>query len=150
MTTSLPADSVPVEELASSPSLLAFHGATISKCPLISPPVATTFAEHISSLPLWDKWLLSAIDLVDPDGLLTHLLSDDVLFLVSDGGADADLGSFGALIASDESTFTTVSGTTEGVLPGSYRAESYGCLAILRFVIWRGISVGYAGSFTFI
>jgi hypothetical protein len=134
MTTSLPAGSIPIEELASPSSLLAFRGTTISKCTPVPPPDATTFAEYISSLPLWDKRLLSAIDLVDPEGLLAHLRSEDILLLVSDGGADNDLGSFGLLIASDESTFTTVSNTTEGILPGSYRAESYGCLAILQFL----------------
>jgi hypothetical protein len=118
----------------SSPSLLAFHGTNISKCTPVPPPIISTFAEYIASRPLWDKRFLPAINLVDPDGLLVHLLSDDVLFLVSDGGADANLGSFGALVALDESTFATVSGMTEGVLPGSYWAESYGCLAILRFL----------------
>jgi hypothetical protein len=41
---------------------------------------------------------------------------------------------FGALAASDDTTFATVSGTTEGALPGSFRAESYGCLTILQFL----------------
>jgi hypothetical protein len=45
-----------------------------------------------------------------------------------------ELGSFGALVASNDVTFAIVSDTTAGVLPGSYRAESYCCLSILRFL----------------
>jgi hypothetical protein len=33
-----------------------------------------------------------------------------------------------------DAIFVKISGSTEGALPGSFRAESYGCLAILRFV----------------
>jgi hypothetical protein len=54
--------------------------------------------------------------------------------LVSDGGAAGDVGSFGALLASDDAIFVKLSGTTEGALPGSFCAESYGCLAIFRFL----------------
>jgi hypothetical protein len=56
------------------------------------------------------------------------------LFAVSDGGAEEQLGSFGPLVASNDVTFATVSGNTIGVLPGSYRAESYGWLTMLRFL----------------
>jgi hypothetical protein len=134
VTTSLPAGSVPVEELPSSSALLAFRGTTVAKLRPPAIPTVSTFDDYIAALPLWDKRLLTAIDLVDADGLLAHLLSNAVLFLVSDGGAYEDLGSFGALVASEDKTFATVSGTTEGVLPGSHQAESYDCLTILRFL----------------
>jgi hypothetical protein len=65
---------------------------------------------------------------------MAYFLTGDTLYVVSDGGADGDRGSYGALLASEENIFVKISGSTEGALPGSFRAESYGCLAILRLV----------------
>jgi hypothetical protein len=59
---------------------------------------------------------------------------DQPLFAVSHGGASDERGSFGALLATDDEIFVRISGSTEGAAPGSFRAESYGCLAIFRFV----------------
>jgi hypothetical protein len=71
---------------------------------------------------------------MDSDGLIAHLQSYEPIYLVSDGGAADNKGSYGAVLANDDITYVTVSGWTEGVLLGSFRAESYGCLAILRFL----------------
>jgi hypothetical protein len=56
---------------------------------------------------------------------------------VSDGGAAGDSGSYVALVANGTALYVSVAGTTEGILPGSFRAESYGCLAILRLIFHR-------------
>jgi hypothetical protein len=65
---------------------------------------------------------------------LAHLQSDTPLYIVSDGGAAGNSGSYGALVANNTAIYVSVAGTTEGLLPGSFRAESYGCLAILRLI----------------
>jgi hypothetical protein len=133
----LPSDSVPVEDLAGSDTILAFRGTDIRIQPtpprptVIDPP---TFACYLSTLPHWEQKLLSAVDLSDIDGLLAQLQADNNLYIVSDGGAHAELGSFGALVANAEAIFVSLAGHTEGVEPGLYRAESYGCLAILRLL----------------
>jgi hypothetical protein len=74
------------------------------------------------------------VTLHDAPGLMTQLRSDEPLFIVSDGGAAGNSGSYGALVANNTETYVSVVGTTEGLLPGSFRAESYGCLAILRLI----------------
>jgi hypothetical protein len=65
---------------------------------------------------------------------MAYFLTDETLYVVSDGGADDDRGSYSALLASADAIFVKISGSTEGALPGSFRAESYGCLTILRLV----------------
>jgi hypothetical protein len=100
----------------------------------IIPPIAMSFAEYIQTLPLWDRRLLQNVEITDVAGLIAHLRSDQPLFVVSDGGASDERGSFGALLATDDEIFVKLSGSTEGAAPGSFRAESYGCLAIFRLV----------------
>jgi hypothetical protein len=85
-------------------------------------------------LPDWDRCLLQHVEILDPAALIAYFLTEDILYVVSDGGADADRGSYGALLASADAIFAKISGSTEGSLPGSFRAESYGCLAIVRLV----------------
>jgi hypothetical protein len=130
----LPPDSVPVKELSSLPTLLAFRGLTVQRrFPLVIHP-PTTFSEYLQQLPSWDQCLLLDIELLDGPALIAHFLSPAPLYVVSDGGADGEVGSFGALLASAEAIYVRLSGTTEGTLPASFRAESYGCLLVLRFV----------------
>jgi hypothetical protein len=88
--------------------------------------VPQDFTAYLAALPKWEHKLLSSIDLTDTTRLLAQLQSADNLYIVSDGGADGDVGSF--------EIFASLSGHTEGIEPGSYRAESYGCLAILRLI----------------
>jgi hypothetical protein len=130
----LPPDSIPGEELSLSSSILAFRGLQIRHIRPSSAPTPNTFAEYLRQLPCWDCRLLQAIELVDGPALIAYFLSAEPLYLVSDNGGAGEVGSFGALLASADKTFVKLSGTTEGALPGSFRAESYGCLAILRFV----------------
>jgi hypothetical protein len=66
---------------------------------------------------------------------LAHLQSDQPLSIVSNGGAAGHSSSYGALVANNTEICVSVAGTpTEGLLPGSFRAESYGCLDILRLL----------------
>jgi hypothetical protein len=64
------------------------------------------------------------------------------LLLGSDGGAKTPVGSFGALIASQASASGTldriileIGGYAYGLAPSSFRAESYGQLAVLRLLL---------------
>ena len=52
-----------------------------------------------------------------------------------DGGAKEDIGSFGAVIANNKEILIKVSGQAYGKTPRSFRAEGYGMLAILRFLL---------------
>jgi hypothetical protein len=57
-----------------------------------------------------------------------------VFEMASDGGAREDLGSFGWNIAVDQQTLWKCKGPTFGLLPGSFRAESYGMISALIFI----------------
>jgi hypothetical protein len=130
-----PANCVPVEELALSSSILAFRGLTIRRHLLsCTPPLPASLSEYLSALPSWDCRLLQHVELPDAQALTDYLLTDGALFVVSDGGASDERGAYGAVLATADAILVKISGSTEGALPGSFRAESYGCLAILRFL----------------
>jgi hypothetical protein len=74
------------------------------------------------------------VEIFDCTALANYFSTDGALFIVSDGGAAHERGSYGAVLASDDAILAQISGTTEGALPGSFRAESYRCLAIIRLV----------------
>jgi hypothetical protein len=55
---------------------------------------------------------------------------------VSDGSVRSDRGAFGwCLSQSDGRSLVTGMGPAQGMAPSSYRAEGYGMLAILRFIV---------------
>jgi hypothetical protein len=126
-TPSLPTDCIPVEELASPPSILDFRGLRIRRQSRPPTTCPTSFFEYLSSLPSWDRRLLQHVEILDGDALADYFSTDGSLFIVSDGGAANERGSYGTVLATSDDILVQVSGTTEGTLPGSFRAESYGC-----------------------
>jgi hypothetical protein len=85
-------------------------------------------------LPSWDQRLLQHVKILDAPALIAYCQTDGILFVVSDGGAAKECGSYGALLATDDAILVKISEVTEGALPGSFRAESYGWLAIFRVI----------------
>jgi hypothetical protein len=69
---------------------------SVSRQTIAPLPAPTSFATHIKTPPLWDRRLLQNVDLKDATALLAHLLTAEPLFVVSDGGALDERGSFGA------------------------------------------------------
>jgi hypothetical protein len=101
--------------------------------PTQRPPLPTyTWKEYAGALPEWGKDLLSLVNFVDRRQLLTALRNDECLFMVSDGGAANQRGSFGSVIASSEHIIIECGGRAQGADPRSFRAEGYGILVILR------------------
>jgi hypothetical protein len=49
--------------------------------------------------PEWDRRLLQHVKILDGDALMDYFLTAATLHVVSDGGADDDRGSYGALLA---------------------------------------------------
>jgi hypothetical protein len=105
------------------------HSRRVTTPPTSAPD--SLFSSYLSALPSWDRRLLQQVEILDAKALIEHLQTDQVLFVVSDGGADAECGSYGAVLTTVDAVVVKISGSTEGALPGSFRAESYGCLAIL-------------------
>ena len=54
--------------------------------------------------------------------------------IYSDGGAKNTTGSYGAAIANLDTVLVAILGRAFGFKPGSFRAESYGMLASLRYI----------------
>jgi hypothetical protein len=134
VTSCLPPNCILVEELSWSGSILAFRGMRVRRRHTKLPHSHTSFRDYIFALPAWDQCLLQSVEITDDEALMNYFLTNAIIYVVSDGGADDDRGSYGAPLASADTIFVKISGSTEGTLPGSFRAESYGCLAILRLV----------------
>ena len=97
-------------------------------------PKIRTWIEYINNLQTWDKELLSDIKIMSQHALQNMLQNNERIYLCSDGGAKEDIGSFGAVVASNQEIMIQVSGQAYGKTPRSFRAEGYGMLAILRFL----------------
>jgi hypothetical protein len=100
----------------------------------VPPPL--DFVDMLRALPEWQSSLLAHLAPKFPhDTLKQRLECGDKLrlYLVSDGGAKGDLGSFGWGLSIGTTVLWTNMGPTFGVAPGSFRAESYGFLSALLF-----------------
>jgi hypothetical protein len=72
--------------------------------------------------------------LLDLDKLLEQISGQTPLVFCSDGGAAATVGSYGSVIATDDTLLTETRGQAYGHTPRSFRAEGYGLLANLRLI----------------
>jgi hypothetical protein len=93
--------------------------------------------DHLRQLEAWESSLFAYVQAYSPvEDLKLHLENPSAtpLFIAHDGGA-ADRGSFAWCIATQSTILWEGSGHAEGHTPGSFRAESYGMLAPLRFLL---------------
>jgi hypothetical protein len=97
--------------------------------------MAVTWTTYPSTLPLWDRELLSSVAIIDRARLFPALHEHAVLHLASDGGAVDKRGSNGALLATEEHILVECGGRAQGSNPRSFCAKGYGILAVLRLVI---------------
>jgi hypothetical protein len=79
-------------------------------------------------------FLFQHVNLLDKSRLLECLRTSAHLCLASDGGAVDCKGSFGSLLATNDTILLECGGLVQGEDPKSFRAEGYGMLAILRVV----------------
>jgi hypothetical protein len=101
------------------------------------PPLAPSpshWTEYIQTLPIWEQELLCSMTFVDRRRLFSALRSEEVLLLASKGGATDKLGSYGALMATQDHILIECGGRAQGANPRSFRVEGYGISAILRLV----------------
>jgi hypothetical protein len=134
VSTSLPDDAVPVD--AQIDTVLHFPSvARIRQLP--TPPTpgkAASWIAYINRLPHWDHQLVSANVIPDLGILLNVIETASTLYLCSDGGAKDKKGSYGAVLATEDTILAEVGGRAHGANPRSFRAEGYGMLAILRLL----------------
>jgi hypothetical protein len=129
---SLPTDAAPVDITPQPRFLVASLHHPIN--PTTSPPTFLTFEDYTQSLPGWDRFLIENVLLLDLDCLLEQISNLHPLVFCSDGGAVNTIGSYGSIIATDDTILTETRGQAYGHTPRSFRAEAYGLLANLRLI----------------
>ncbi len=109
----------------------------ISTPTVIIPKIAGTFEAFIEDLPEWERLLLNHIEYHQDFYSIHHCLTTCQISMgVSDGSVIKDQGAYGWCLSSQDGTrLATGMGPAQGMKPSSYRAEGYGMLSILRFII---------------
>ena len=96
--------------------------------------LTTTWRSKLQALSPWEKSLLFGLKILNTTKLIEMLITGKAVF-TTDGSAP-DKASFGwAIAAADKTRLATCFGPTQGFKPSSYRAEGYGALSVLRFLI---------------
>jgi len=93
----------------------------------------STWQEHVQALPPWKKALMRHVSIKEP--LDVHLLTDSTLYIVTDGGAmQREKGSFGWVIATDDTIIVEGHGPVWGSPVDSFRAEAVSLLSVTAFL----------------
>lgn len=125
----LPSDSVPCpsyDALTTNRLVLSHHQAPIS-----------TFNSYLLSLSQWEALLLADHLLHHDPFTFAHILQDCVCKFASDGSVDDTEGTYGWVISTvnECNVLADGSGFVFGRFVSSFRAEGFGILAVLRFII---------------
>ena len=99
-------------------------------------PSLPTFASHVATLSPWERNLLQGFSFgCSADEFCGFLQNQVSILAVSDGSAPMFCGSFGVQCTTlDNQPLFSMSGPAPGFRTSSFRAESYGFLAILRAI----------------
>ena len=101
--------------------------------------IPSTWHAYRKTLPLWESELIQHTTETFANQRLIHVFHqrDQTLYIVSDGGCDdaRGIGSFGWVIADEHEILWEGWGKAYGSPMSSYRAEGYGRLAAIRFLI---------------
>ena len=133
---SLPSSLVPIDctILPAQPTHIVVQKHHLPSVPHRSPSIIHSFSDHINSLDLWEKHLLKHHQ-TDTGINAPNILSSRSIIVASDGSVCDDRGTFGWVIANpDGQILATGFGTAPGYKVTSFRSESYGILAALRFI----------------
>ena len=110
-----------------------YHGYTLKPTWTASPTLAAT----IPTLDEWERELLAHVELIGvTEQELVHILTTEAVLVASDGSAPNPKASFAWIICRKNGTrIAQCNGPAYGYKPTSYRAEGYGILSVLRFLI---------------
>ena len=133
---SIPPTSVPVEVTEGYKSWHVKCNHQIETTEEASDP--NSFQEYLSMLDPWESYLFTGLKIpMGPDALAEYLQCNAVT-IVSDGSVKKRSAGFGWAMVDpkgDEVPLVEVCGPVFGSKPASYRAEAYGILSVLRFLI---------------
>jgi hypothetical protein len=131
----LPPDTIPVELEDSEHTLVKCT--TYKKILPLEPEPAppTNYKQYFNTLEPWERQLFIGLNVSIPDDEMAQLLQSGEFLIGSDGSAP-DRASFGWMMSKlDGTRVANCSGPVCGRKPISFRAESYGILSALRFVV---------------
>jgi hypothetical protein len=116
----LPSDVVPVDvtierDRYCTPTIIP---SIVPSAPAPTPP--TTWTAFLASLPLWERSLFPDVTVLDLPTLLSAVADNVDLYLASDGGAIPLKGSFGAVLATDDTIIVEGRGRAYGQDPRSF------------------------------
>ena len=99
------------------------------------PPGNNALPYPSSRLPPWEHELISQVQLLQPIGILHFNLANGAVISCSDGSATEDHGTFGFIVSNLQGLrLAKCCGPAPGSYPNSFRSESYGVLALLRWL----------------
>jgi hypothetical protein len=94
-----------------------------------------TISQRIQQLQQWEKELLEGVHMQLQDNTMKHEFTRP-LKIASDGSVQGHRASYAWIIANEEGMrLATCKGPAYGCKPTSYRAEGYGILSALRFLL---------------
>jgi hypothetical protein len=101
--------------------------------PVPPSPSRVHWHHYIQTFPVWGQELLFSVTIVDRSRLFTALRSTEVLLLASDGGDIDKLGSYGALMATQDHILIECGGASPKgqppILPCGGIRHPYDCTA---------------------
>jgi hypothetical protein len=99
-------------------------------------PDASTFQAFISHLHAWEQRLLRIFEFLHPIEDIIDIFNNETkeVYIVSDGGCSANLGSFGWIISNQSMHLVQGQGVVPGGPMSSHRAEGFGKLAWITFL----------------
>jgi hypothetical protein len=133
---------VPIDVCVMTDGLRISHYKMEPYLPADTVTPSLTFEEHLQALPSHEAVLLQHFELLAGNVHEINTLIADMskVFLVSDGGAAEDYGSFGWVLGLEDGTRLAQGwGKVFGHDPKSYRAEAYGAKAGSLF-LWNILS----------
>ena len=135
-TTNLPTDAVPIEVRETQHTWIS--PGHITPQDMIPPDtnVVTKFPHTVDNMHPWERHLLLDITFLKPEEDIWSYLCQGQCFAASDGSAPKGKGSFAWVLSNATGErMARCSGPVFGYSISSYRAESYGMLSFLRFLL---------------
>ena len=104
--------------------------------PLVHAPTTTFYASRQHSLPSWENFLLEHLEFLISEAEIWDTLCTQSCHLASDGSAPEEKGSFAWIISDNLGRrLARCKGPVQSQRISSYRAEAYGVLSVLRFLV---------------
>ena len=90
--------------------------------------------DYAQTLPAWERALFAGLQLLIPQDAFMISLATAQVLVAADGSVQEHRASFGWVMSDQQGNrIAQCNGPAYGARPGSYRAEGYGVLSVMRF-----------------